>query len=66
MSNTNGKLNNNNVEDVRSQQRQRVRRQAFNQMQQLIEIEREETRKQKNERQRLRRQQMTDDQREEQ
>ena len=65
MSNTNGKLNNNNVEDVRSQQRQRVRRQAFNQMQQLIEIEREETRKQKNERQRLRRQQMTDDQREE-
>jgi len=66
MSNTNGQLNNNNVEDVRSQQRQRVRRQAFNQMQQLIEIEREETRKQKNERQRLRRQQMTDDQREKQ
>ena len=42
--------NNNNIKDVRNRQRQLAERRALNQMKQFIEIEREDMRIQKNER----------------
>ena len=61
MGTRNEETNNNNIEEMRSVKRERVKRQGSNIMKQLIEIEREQKRVEKNEQRRLRRQNMTDD-----